>query len=175
MWYVLYCPNQKETEVIRSCRRRLSAQALTDAFVLTYDRMRRYEGAWHTERKPLFPDCVFLESGDEESLVKELGEIGKQPESSGTKNGYPALVPVQKEEEAFLQSLCGSERHSALSKGYIRDGHTCVTEGPLVGKEAYIQRIDRHKRLAELSLPSGNGRMDVPRKMCVGLEIVEKG
>ena len=172
MWYVLYCPNQKETEVIRSCRRRLSAQALTDAFVLTYDRMRRYEGAWHTERKPLFPDCVFLESKDGESLVKELEQYR---EIDDHQNDHYIPIPIDKKEEAFLQSLCGSERHSALSKGYIRDGHTCVTEGPLVGKEAYIRRIDRHKRLAELRLPGGEESPDGPRKMCVGLEIVEKG
>ena len=89
--------------------------------------------------------------------------------------GCHILTPIEKDEEDFLRSLCGREHHSALSKGYIREGHTYVTEGPLVGKEAYIQRIDRHKRLAELSLPSGSGGMDAPRKMCVGLEIVEKG
>ena len=79
MWFVLYCPNQKETEVIRSCMRHLTAQALTDAFVLTYDRLRRYEGAWHMERRPIFPDCIFLESEDGECLVKELDQYKRVP------------------------------------------------------------------------------------------------
>lgn len=171
MWFVLYCPNQKETEVIRSCMRHLTAQALTDAFVLTYDRLRRYEGAWHMERRPIFPDCIFLESEDGECLVKELDQYRKEFHIT---EPCPAPVPIKKEEEEFLQGLCGREHHSALSKGYIRNGRTYVTEGPLVGKEGLIRKIDRHKRLAEIRMPDQSSSPNRFRKMQVGLEIVEK-
>ena len=77
IWYVLYCPNQKEQDIIRSCRQHLTDKALTDAFCFTYDRMRRYEGSWHVERQSMFPDYVFLESEDGERLAKELEQYRK--------------------------------------------------------------------------------------------------
>ena len=40
----------------------------------------------------------------------------------------------------------------SMSTGYIKDGRTYVTKGPLQGREKIISRIDRHKRLAKLSI-----------------------
>ena len=42
-----------------------------------------------------------------------------------------------------------------MSTGYIKDGTTYVTQGPLQGREKFIRRIDRHKRLAWLMLRKG--------------------
>lgn len=44
----------------------------------------------------------------------------------------------------------------SMSTGYIKDGTTHVTQGPLQGREKFIRRIDRHKRLAWLVLPAGD-------------------
>ena len=77
IWYVLYCPNQKEEEALYACKRHLTREALADAFVFTYDRMRRYGGAWHLERQPLFPHYLFLESRNEEKLQEELRQYSQ--------------------------------------------------------------------------------------------------
>ncbi len=155
IWYVIYCPNQKEEEVIASCRRHLTADALRDAFVLTYDRMRRYEGVWHVERQPLFPDYVFLESGNPELFAREIKKYETVFHVLGDDEGPSPLEP---EEERFLRKLCGPYHHSGMSRGYILDGKTHVTEGPLLGKEELICRIDRHKRLARLAMPGGEAK-----------------
>ena len=80
------------------------------------------------------------------------------------------LVRVEPEEEELLRMLCGAGHHSQMSRGYIRDGQTVVTEGPLRGRENLIRKIDRHKRIARVGMPSV-GRL---REMQVGLEIVAK-
>ena len=77
-------------------------------------------------------------------------------------------TPVHREEEQFLRGLCDGTHHSGMSRGYIQDGHTHITEGPLRGKERLIRKIDRHKRLARLEMP-GN-----LRDVNVGLEIYSK-
>ena len=167
IWYVLYCPNQKEEEALYACKRYLTREALADAFVFTYDRMRRYGGAWHLERQPLFPHYLFLESRNEEKLQEELrhySQVLSVFESDGK------LVRVEPEEEKLLRMLCGAGHHSRMSRGYIRDGQTVVTEGPLRGRENLIRKIDRHKRIARVGLPSV-GRL---WEMQVGLEIVSK-
>lgn len=166
MWYVLYCPN-KEQDIIRLCQTRISEQALRDVFVLTYDQMRRYEGAWHMERKPMFPDYVFLESGNDGQLQEELKDY---KEILCTMAQDDMLIPLHEEEESFLKMMCGKEHHFAMSKGVIRGGKTTVTEGPLRGRETLITKIDRHKRLAYLQAPA----FSMGKVVKAGLEITEK-
>lgn len=179
----------------------MTGNALKDAFVLTYDRMLRYEGSWHVERQKLFPDYVFLESGDEKQFVREIAEYQEVFHVLGDDDGP---IPLEPEEERFLEKLCGPGRHFGMSRGYILDGQTHVTEGPLLGRENLICRIDRHKRLARVAMPRKlpgtwrpeNGRKthlsrkemeEIPlyglessafkdrfREMTVGLEIVSK-
>ena len=167
IWYVLYCPNQKEEDLLYACKQHLTGEALKDAFVFTYDRMRRYGGAWHLEQQLLFPHYLFLESRDEGKLAEELKRYAPVLpvfESGGK------LIRVEPEEERLLRMICGEGHHSRMSRGYIRDGQTVVTEGPLQGRENLIRKIDRHKRIARVGMSSG-GRL---REMQVGLEIVSK-
>ena len=115
----------------------------------------------------MFPDYVFLESEDGERLARELEQYEQILTILGGRDA-DALTPVDREEERFLRGLCGGTHHSGMSRGYIRDGHTYVTEGPLQGKERLIRKIDRHKRLAKLEMPGSF------RGVNVGLEIYEK-
>ena len=67
-----------------------------------------------------------------------------------------ALLP---EQEVFLRNLMMPEtKKISMSTGYIKDGRTYVTKGPLQGREKMISRIDRHKRLAKLRFAAGNHR-----------------
>ena len=133
--------------------------------------MRRYEGVWHLERQLCFPDFVFLESQDKEQLDRELQALPDRKNVLG--DGSP-LIPLSSEEERFLQSLWGTGHHLGMSRGYIRDGQTFVTEGPLQGKERLIRKIDRHKRVAQIGIAPGDIPVGGARKLQVGLEIVAK-
>ena len=163
IWYLLHCQKQNEWEDLEACRRNLSRIALKDAFIFTYDRMRKFKGEWHLERQLLFPECVFLESEDKRRLSEELKEYKKAK-----------LLPVRKSEEMFLSSLCGKDHHLAMSRGVIQDGITWVIEGPLRGWEDSICRIDRHKRLARLAAPKSFAPELTKGSISAGLEIVEK-
>ena len=57
-----------------------------------------------------------------------------------------------------------------MSEGVIENSKVRVISGPLVGKEGFIKRIDRHKRKAFLEMEMF-GRV---QKVQVGLEIVAK-
>lgn len=149
------------------CRRYFAETAVSDIFTFTFDRMRRYQGAWHVERKPMFPGYVFLETEDGQTLEEEWRHFPRIAKILG--NGQDPLA-VRSEEERFLRDLCDKDHHCGMSRGYLRDGDVHVTEGTLCGKERYICRIDRHKRLAQLVLP-GEDRM---QRVEVGLEIVSK-
>ena len=146
------------------CRKYLSDTAAKDVFVLTYDRMRRYEGAWHMERRLLLPSYVFLESENEEFLSEELQ---KCTVFTGRKK---RLFRIDKEEEVFLRKLCGENHHLKMSRGVIYKGRTQIMEGPLKGMENRIRRIDRHKKLAGVKVIIKPDCHLIP----AGLEITEK-
>ena len=57
-----------------------------------------------------------------------------------------------------------------FSEGYLQGDKIIVTEGPLQGMESHIRRIDRHKRLAWLTIDV----LGEPREIAVGLEIIRK-
>lgn len=147
-----------------SLKKNLSDAAILDVFILTYDRMYRYQGAWHLEKKLIFPSNVLLESENENALRDELmrrqGGAGQRQE----------IRKIASEDEKLLRFLCGTMKHIRMSKGVIRRGITQVTEGPLKGMESQICKIDRHKRLASLRTLEGRNIKYIP----AGLEIVEK-
>lgn len=164
IWYLLPCRNQEVELTLDSCRKYLSDKALLDAFVLTYDRLCRYQGAWHLEKRLIFPANVVLESENENALIDELKH---HPDAAA----YACPVfKIDLEEETFLRYLCGKMRHIGMSRGVICDGITQVTEGPLKGLESQICKIDRHKRLAKLWTPKRQDSRYIP----AGLEIVAK-
>ena len=90
--------------------------------------------------------------------VRKLLRIGDEP------------AALTGEEVDFLKELGGKAQTVEMSEGIIEQSVIKVYSGPLVGKEKYIRKIDRHKRRAMLEMPMF-GEM---RKMQVGLEIVAK-
>ena len=123
------------------------------AFLFTFEQMKRYEGSWHSLHAPLFPGMFFLES--------ETDYIPCDQE----------VIAVDKETETFLRRLGGAEHYVPISRGIIRDGVTIVKEGPLVGNETRIRKIDRHRRLAKIEGPSELWKNE---GFWIGLEITSK-
>ena len=167
MWCVLRCRPEDAGDIMKSCRRNIPADILHDAFKFTCDRMKRYQGSWHVETQELFPGYVFLETSDIRALADALepyrGYVSVLEDES-------LLRRVDPEEEELLRLLGGSSHHLKLSRGYIRDGITHITQGPLAGMEEQIRKIDRHKRTAQVGFRA-EGR---ERLFMAGLEITGK-
>lgn len=158
IWYVFENSMKCKQELNDYIRQHIEKGLLIDAFTFSYDCLKRYLGAWHLEQMPMFPDYIFLESDKPELLIKEvMGAFGK-------------IFKVSKEEEQLLKSLSNVQHNVEMSRGYIRGGSLCVTQGPLRGKEQMIRRIDRHKRIAKLSTVWGKGDFE----WTAGLEIISK-
>lgn len=81
------------------------------------------------------------------------------------------FISLNDEEVAWLNTFMGGDRRVIqMSEGIVEGGKVIVLRGPLVGHEAEIKRIDRHRRMAELEV-SMLGRTKTIR---LGLEIVSK-
>ena len=131
--------------------------------------MKKYQGSWHMEQKPAFRNCFLIECRDRDDLADMLHRL--QCADILAENITANAIALLPEQEVFLRNLMMPEtKKISMSTGYIKDGRTYVTKGPLQGREKMISRIDRHKRQAKLRFAAGN----TDRELCAGLEIISK-
>ena len=77
------------------------------------------------------------------------------------------ILALTNDEKSLLKSLLNENHLIMHSTGIIVDSKLIVQEGPLVGKEGLIRKINRHKRLAFLGDVFG-------KVMKVPLEVTSK-
>ena len=74
------------------------------------------------------------------------------------------------EDIRIVELLSGRDHLMRLSEGYIQGDQVIVSGGPLKGLEGKISRIDRHKRLAWLTVELFGRTVELQ----AGLEILRK-
>ena len=170
MWFMYEYTENEITELNQSYDTRLLEEEKKKIFIPTYDCMKKYQGSWHIEKKPLFRNCFFIECRDKKELKSTLSR--QHCSDFLAEDVMSGITSLRLEQEEFLKELMQPETKTiSMSTGYIKDGTTYVTQGPLQGREKFIRRIDRHKRLAWLMLPEGEGQWELR----TGLEIISKG
>jgi len=169
MLFVYECTGNIIAEFKKFYDTQLSEEQKKRIFVPTYDCMKKYQGSWHMEQKPAFKNCFLIECRDRDDLADMLHRL--QCADILAENITANAIALLPEQEVFLRNLMMPEtKKISMSTGYIKDGRTYVTKGPLQGREKMISRIDRHKRLAKLRFAAGN----TDRELCAGLEIISK-
>ena len=169
MLFVYECTGNIIAEFKKFYDTQLSEEQKKRIFVPTYDCMKKYQGSWHMEQKPAFRNCFLIDCRDRDDLADMLHRL--QCADIFAENITANAIALFPEQEVFLRNLMMPEtKKISMSTGYIKDGRTYVTKGPLQGREKMISRIDRHKRLAKLRFAAGN----TDRELCAGLEIISK-
>ena len=133
-----------------ACARAMRSGLATEAFELSRVTLRRAGGVWVAAAEPVWPGYVLASAASQEA-VEELGAVGS----------------LTAAESALVRRLGGSAHVIQLSQGHIAGGRLVVDFGPLMGLEALVARIDRHRRLAWLEPEPG-------RRLAVGLEVTSK-
>lgn len=159
IWYLLKCPKGNETDYLNGYQEFICTGKMEEIVCFQYQRMMRYSGEWHLERRIALPGYVFVAGTD---VMMQRNGRGNSKSSSGV-----SLTPC---EAPFLKSMCQDGSLIEISRGIIRKGEFFVTSGPLKGRESLIRKIDRHKRTAQIAIPLDGGQ----KHITVGLEIYEK-
>ena len=167
MWYVVQVRTGTEEKIKHQCFKAVDEKILEQCFVPYYEEKKRYQGAWHTEKKLLFPGYVFMVSERLIDLHTSLRKITGMTKLLGTGE---EIVPLTEDEIELLKKMGAGERPLELSQGIIKNGIVTITEGPLEGMEGCIRRIDRHKRKVWLEINMFGRTIE----MEAGLEIVKK-
>lgn len=168
MWYAVQVSEGMEEQFRNQCLRMMDKKILEQCFIPYYEEKRKYLGAWHTEKKILFAGYIFMCSSRFMDLSKNLRQLTQTTILSGTEE--VRIILLQEDEVELLKRLSVDEKILELSTGIIVNGKVVITEGPLVGMETCIRKIDRHKRKAWLEV----GMFGQMIRIAVGLEITEK-
>lgn len=167
MWYVVQVRVGAEEKIKLQCQKNISESILERCFIPYYEEKRRVQGEWRIQQKVLFPGYVFMITEDIENLYEQLKCVIGMTKLLGTGE---EIVPLAEEEIRFMQNFGGDDQIVQMSLGIIEQSEVKILSGPLQGKEAFIKKIDRHKRKAWLELEMF-GRMQTIQ---VGLEVIAK-
>ena len=140
---------------------------MEECFIPQYEEKKHFRGKWTVLKKILFPGYVFVVTDYLNDLYEELKHIDGMTKMIGTGQ---EIVPLTDEEVEFIQHFGGEDKIVQMSEGIIENSQVKILSGPLEGMEAFIRKIDRHKRKAWLEIEMF-GRM---QRVEVGLEIISK-
>ena len=170
MWYVAQVNNGQESMVRDICKQMIDPEILQDCFVPEYETMRKIKGEWRTVRQRLFPGYLFVVTDSISRLLPELKKIPVNVRLLGQRDGNEDILPLSSEEKDWIVAFTDDTHCVCMSEGYIEGETITVTKGPLLGQEAIIKKIDRHKRRAVIEVTM-LGRTTTAM---IGLEVVHK-
>lgn len=167
-WYVIRVKTGDEEQV-----RALLEDYDMSVRVLYREVYWRKQGMVYNRKVRLFPGYIFVISDlDYRQFDIEITKI-KYDNGKFFKNlrwdkeGTPALTPKEIEK---IRHLTRDKDVVETSVGFIEGDKVIIMEGPLMGYESFIVKIDRHKRTAKLELDF----LGEKRETTVPLEIVLK-
>lgn len=169
--YVMQVATGRERQTVQLLERVLGGAPRAELFVPRYRYRKKIKGAWELVDELLTPGYVYIKT----SMlgINDLAERIKQVPAFArvlAQNGK--IIPLSADEERWLQALAGAGEGHVVepSYGFIEGDQVVITEGPLVGFEAQIKKLDRHKRLAYVEVHL----MGRTKLIKVGAEIVRK-
>lgn len=170
-WYVIHVSTGCEHKLRDMIVKQLEQTNIPyeDCFVPTIEFVQKVNQKYVTKEKPMFPGYLFLictpeQIGEVATSLKQVMGFTKILGESQT------FIPLYPQEVEFLLGFSDDNHNVGLSCGFIENDKITVTQGPLLGKEGLIKKINRHKRIAEVELLF----MGRTTKVQVPLEIITK-
>lgn len=131
-------------------RRLVSPGVLQECFIPQVDVPKRVSGKWEQYRRKLVPGYVFLVTKDVDALSQQPHSVPAFTKLLGNDNSF---IPLDSTEVLWVERFTRSgHRVIDMSAGKKVGDSIVVTSGPLVGHAGLITKIDRHKRLAYVSM-----------------------
>ena len=176
-WYVIQVQTGGEARmadvIVRLCAEAdLTADRdeplLAECFCPSFLTQTKRAGEWQYVERLLLPGYLIAVTAYPDELRDLLRSI---PDFTRLLAMGETFVPLREDERAWIEEFTKpSDRTIPMSRGYMRGDTLVATEGPLVGHEGLITRVNRHKSLAILEFHIGGKRITTR----VGLGIVGK-
>ncbi len=181
MLYCIQVEPSTETKTEAEIRAIVPGEYYSAVFHLTRRMHRKYHGAWRDVVERFLPSYIFIESDRIDMLYQELKRVPALTKVVGTRewqvdNGFDGFEPLSPEEEDFIRRLAMGQ--GAASPGMVDISHieilegkrVLVVDGPLLGLEGRIRKVDLHKRQAIVEAQLLGRTMEIR----LGVEMVER-
>lgn len=172
-WYVLFIKTGFEKHMID----KLNKYFLNDesrAFLPYVEFYHKYANKIvRKERKLMFPGYVFMKSKRKDlDFFDAIKRFARETSSSFSLLSYgeSERFAMSKEDKGFFSDFFDEEFAVEMSRGIICGDRVIITDGPLLGRESIIRKINRHKKEAVIEIDI-MGRATFVK---VGLNIVQK-
>ena len=143
-WYLLKVREGSEASTCERLLALVPEDVLADCFPLRRERWFRREGSWRLEVETAYRGYVFAVSPDPVGLAKALSRLTVQTEIAGVDGRE--WMPLAPEAQAWFERSLDASHVLRNSMAVIEGGALRVTDGPLVGQEPRVGRVDRHRR-----------------------------
>jgi transcriptional antiterminator NusG len=171
-YYVLYVTAGKEEDICRI----ISNCLCNDIYEpFTFKKITSFKRGKVIRRvtRVIFPGYVFIKTCLTESdfFIKMICFVRNTNHIIRILNyGSNEKLAVEDDEIAFLLDLCNEKYCIEYSKGFIEGDKITVVEGPLMGQESKIRKINKQKRNATIELIF----MNEIRSVTIGLDCIKK-
>ena len=151
-WYLVHTPNGKERETCEKVRRIIPHNLMQDAFVMQKEFWFKRDGATY----------------DAAALDRALAHLSFGCRIAGSRER--AYMTMPDDAQDWYRSVLDDDGVVRNSVARIEDGVLHIEQGPLVGQEARVKKIDRHKRWCLVDVGEGDSTfrellpLDVPSK-----------
>ena len=173
MYYVIQVQTSKEEKTIQEIKRHFTNDVLIDVFTPLYTQRKKIKGVWTDVVKPAFPGYIFIETENIKEVFYQLYYVEGFTKLLGRESNSENFLPLNKFESRMIDALYGKRSNHILgiSEINIEEGNRVkIIKGQLFGLEAYIKKINFHKRQAVLTFPFGGKSISA----VVGIDFVQK-
>ena len=155
-WYIARCKTGRTKKLVST----LNKQVNMNAFI---PKSERCFGRGETAEfivKEIYPDHVFIKSDlDQEAFDEQFKEYFKMINGLVGLLEYKDTYPLTSEEQSLLEKLLDNTDTIKHTKGVIVDRRFVPTDGPLVGLEDMIKKVDKYRRYATLDTEILTGKL----------------
>ncbi|WP_165171824.1 transcription termination/antitermination NusG family protein [Adlercreutzia sp. ZJ242] len=127
-----------------------AASILRECFVPKARVAQKVDGKWVPCEKVLLPGYLIAVTARADQLEPVLRRVPDLTRILGNDN---AFTPLDASEVAWLEaSTSRSDRVVEMSEGCLEGGKLKITSGPLLGKEAWVRKVNHRKKVAYLEM-----------------------
>ena len=149
MYYVIQVKTGKEQQAIEDILKNKPDEATFDVFAPYRKSLRKFKGVMREVVERCFPGYVFVETNDAQRLFRQLYFTPGFQRLLGREEGTENFVPLDKDESRMVDILYSrnNNRITEISNIEVKEGEMIrVLDGPLMGLETQIKRVNLHKR-----------------------------
>ena len=154
MYYVIQVKTGKEEKTMLDIiKNNHSDDPSFEVFSPYRKALRKYKGELKEVIERCFPGYIFVSTNNVEQLWIDLYWTPGFQKLLGREEGTENFVPLDKDETRMIDILynASSNRTTEISNIEVKEGQTIrVLDGPLMGLETQIKKVDLHKRTVKV-------------------------